>query len=48
MFRRDSGGFPFELSYDDGRVDRFDVNGNLVARVDRFGNRTQFTWAGAG
>ena len=41
-FRRDSGGFPFELFYDDGRVDSFDVNGNLVARTDRFGNRTTF------
>ena len=43
-FRRDSGGFAFELLYDDGRVDSFDVNGNLVARTDRFGNRTQFGW----
>ena len=23
-------------------------NGNLVARTDRFGNRTQFTWEAAG
>ena len=43
-FHRDSGGSPYELSYDDGRVDSFDVNGNLVARTDRFGNRTQFSW----
>ena len=43
-FRRDSGGSAFELLYDDGRVDSFDVNGNLVARTDRFGNRTQFGW----
>jgi hypothetical protein len=43
-FRRDSGGFPFELLYDDGRVDSFDVNGNLVSRVDRFGNRTTLVW----
>ena len=47
-FRRDSGGFPFELVYDDGRVDSFDVNGNLVARTDRFGNRTTFTWEAGG
>ncbi len=43
-FHRNSGGSPYELSYDDGRVDSFDVNGNLVARTDRFGNRTQFSW----
>ncbi len=47
-FRRDSGGSAFELSYDDGRVDGFDDNGNLVARTDRFGNRTQFTWEAMG
>ena len=47
-FRRDSGGFPFELLYDDGRVDSFDVNGNLVARTDRFGNRTTLMWEAGG
>ena len=32
------------MTYDDGHVDYFDANGNLVARVDRFGNRTDLTW----
>ena len=36
--------FAYELAYDDGRADYFDGNGNLVARVDRFGNRTDVTW----
>ena len=36
--------FSYELAYDDGRADYFDVNGNLVARIDRFGNRTDITW----
>jgi RHS repeat-associated protein len=36
--------FSYELAYDDGRADYFDVNGNLAARVDRFGNRTDITW----
>ena len=31
-------------SYDDGRVDYFDDDGNLVARADRFGNRTDLTY----
>ena len=35
---------PFTLSYDDGRVDSFNSDGNLVSRTDRFGNRTQLTW----
>ena len=35
---------PYTLTYDDGRVDGFDEHGNLVNRVDRFGNRTQLTW----
>jgi RHS repeat-associated protein len=36
--------FAYELAYDDGRADYFDVNGNLAARVDRFGNRVDLTW----
>ena len=36
--------YSYELAYDDGRADYFDVNGNLVARVDRLGNRTDVTW----
>ena len=48
VFHRESGGFAFEMAYDDGRVDGFDGNGNLVSRTDRFGNRTQFTWETAG
>ncbi|GAA3611298.1 RHS repeat domain-containing protein [Microlunatus ginsengisoli] len=34
----------YTLAYDDGRTDYFDVNGNLVARADRFGNRTDIAW----
>ena len=36
--------YAYTLTYDDGHVDYFDVNGNLVARVDRFGARTDITW----
>ncbi len=36
--------YAYELAYDDGRADYFDVNGNLVARTDRLGNRTDITW----
>ena len=36
--------YSYELAYDDGRADYFDVNGNLAARVDRLGNRTDVTW----
>ncbi len=36
--------FSYELAYDDGRADYFDTNGNLVARTDRFGNRTDIRW----
>ncbi len=43
-FRRGAGEHPFELAYDDGRVDGFDGDGNLVSRVDRFGNQTTLTW----
>jgi len=37
-------GYAFVLSYDDGRTDYFDGNGNLITRTDRFGNRTVLTW----
>ena len=40
--------FAFVLSYDDGRADFFDHDGNLVVRTDRFGNRTDMTWEAAG
>ncbi len=36
------------LTYDDGRVDYFDSDGNFVSRVDRFGNRTDLTYSSAG
>jgi RHS repeat-associated protein len=36
--------FSYKLAYDDGRTDYFDANGNLAARTDRFGNRTDITW----
>lgn len=36
--------YSFELTYDDGRTDFFDANGNLVARTDRFDNRIDLTW----
>jgi len=39
---------PFTLLYDDGRVDSFNSDGNLVSRTDRFGNRTQLTWQALG
>ena len=36
--------YSYRLSYDDGRVDYFDDNGNLAARADRFDNRTYVTY----
>ncbi len=36
--------YAYTIAYDDGRVDYFDGNGNLVARTDRFGNRTDVRW----
>ncbi len=44
VYAKTAGTYPFTLTYDDGRVDGFDEHGNLVNRVDRFGNRTQMTW----
>ena len=44
VYAKSAGCYPFTLTYDDGRVDGFDEHGNLVNRVDRFGNRTQMTW----
>ena len=38
--------YGYTLTYDDGRTDYFDVNGNLAARADRFGNQTVLTWQG--
>ena len=38
--------YAFSLTYDDGRVDCFDTDGNLASRLDRFGNRTNLTWQG--
>lgn len=36
------------LAYDDGRTDCFDANGNFVARIDRFGNRTELSYTQVG
>ena len=36
--------YSYTLTYDDGRIDYFDTNGNLIARVDRFGNQTDLAW----
>lgn len=36
--------YAYTLTYDDGHIDYFDANGNLGARVDRYGNRTDITW----
>jgi len=44
VYAKTSGQYAFTLTYDDGRVDGFDEHGNLVNRVDRFGNHTQLTW----
>lgn len=40
--------YRYTITYDDGRVDYFDPNGNLVARVDRFGNRTDLQYQAFG
>ncbi len=44
VYAKTPGAYAYTLSYDDGRVDGFDTNGNLVSRVDRFGNHTKLTW----
>jgi RHS repeat-associated protein len=44
----DAQRYAYQLSYLDGSEDRFDVDGNLVERVDRFGNRIDFSWEAAG
>jgi RHS repeat-associated protein len=44
VYAKTSGAYAFTLTYDDGRVDGFDEHGNLVNRVDRFGNHTTLTW----
>ena len=36
--------YSWALRYDDGRVDYYDANGNLIVRMDRFGNRTDLTY----
>ena len=36
--------YRYTITYDDGRLDYFDANGNLVARADRFGNRTDLEY----
>ncbi|GAA3633039.1 RHS repeat protein [Microlunatus ginsengisoli] len=36
--------YSYALHLDDGRTDYYDVNGNLIARTDRFGNRTDLTY----
>ncbi|HEX3816426.1 MAG TPA: hypothetical protein VHX59_26595, partial [Mycobacteriales bacterium] len=40
--------YNYTISYDDGRVDYFDADGNLIARVDRFGNRTDLQYQSLG
>ena len=40
--------YAYTLNYDDGKVDYFDANGNLVVRADRFGNRTDISYEQAG
>ena len=40
--------YVFTIAHDEGRTDHFDGNGNLVARTDRFGNRTDLTWRSLG
>ena len=40
--------YVFTIRHDEGRTDHFDGNGNLVARTDRFGNRTDLTWRSLG
>lgn len=40
--------YSFTITHDEGRVDHFDGNGNLVARTDRFGNRTDLSWRALG
>ena len=41
--------FAYTISYhDDGKVDYFDANGNHVARIDRFGNRSDLTYQSLG
>ncbi len=36
--------YAYQLRYDDGRIDYFNTDGNLVARIDRFANRTDLSW----
>ena len=38
------GAYSYTITYDDGRVDYFDADGNLLARIDRFGNRTDLQY----
>ena len=40
--------YSYTINYDDGKIDYFDDNGNLVARTDRFGNRTDLQYQEAG
>jgi RHS repeat-associated protein len=40
--------YVYTLTYLDGTVDRFDANGNLIERADRFGNPIDLTWQQSG
>jgi RHS repeat-associated protein len=40
--------YVYTLTYLDGSEDRFNAAGNLVERVDRFGNRIDITWRQSG
>jgi RHS repeat-associated protein len=36
--------YNYTISYDNGKIDHFDADGNLISRRDRFGNRTDLTY----
>ena len=40
--------YSYTINYDDGKIDFFDANGNLVARTDRYGSRTDLQYRQVG
>ncbi len=40
--------YSYTINYDDGKTDFFDANGNLVARTDRYGSRTDLQYRQVG
>ena len=40
--------YGYTITYDDQKIDYFDRSGNLIVRMDRFGNRTDLSYAGLG